>query len=151
MSVYCSESDKRVCHFCIWVCDWFATWLYSPESWHRWNVETNTVDFFSRSASTTIVGEDRLYMMVGLERKEPASIFCQRGQLKFIHQSVGVTTTTVILLILISTTTIINVEEFLLSHSSVVSTDSRWRRGCTSDGREMTVRFYYFFMTVRIF
>merc|ERR1712203_991128 len=24
------------------------------------------------------------------------------------------------------------------SHSSVVSTDSRWRRGCTSDGREMT-------------
>ena len=47
-------------------------------------------------------------------------------------------------------TLIINVEEFLLSHSSVVSTDSRWRRGCTSDGREMTVRFYYFYITVRI-
>ena len=89
-------------------------------------------------------------MIVGLEGKEPASIFCQRGRLKFIHQSVGVTTTTVILLLLISTTTIINVEVFLLSHSSVVSTDSRWRRGCTSDGREMTVRFYDFFRTVGI-
>ena len=96
--------------------------------------------------------KDMLYMIVGLEGKEPASIFCQRGQLKLIHQSVGVTTTTVILLILISTTTIIiiNVEELLLSHSSVVSTDSRWRRGCTSDGREMTVRFYDFFRTVGI-
>ena len=107
------------------------------------------MDFFSRSASTTIVGEDMLHKMVGLEGKEPASILCQRGQLKFIHQSV--TTTTVILLILISTTTtIINVEEFHLSHSSVVSTDSRWRRGCTSDGHEMTVRFYDFFRTVGI-
>ena len=34
-----SESDKRVCHFCIWVCDWFATWLYSPESWNLTQVE----------------------------------------------------------------------------------------------------------------
>ena len=109
------------------------------------------MDFFSRSASTTIVGEDMLYMIVGLEGKEPASIFSQRGQLKFVHQSVT-TTTVLLLLILISTTTttIINVEEFLLSHSSVVSTDSRWRRGCTSDGHEMTVRFYDFFRTIRI-
>merc|ERR1719201_1746645 len=36
------------------------------------------------------------------------------------------------------TTIMITMTTVLLSHSSVVSDNSRWRRGCTTDGSQMT-------------
>ena len=52
--------------------------------------------------------------------------------------TIMITTTTTIMI----TTIMITMTTVLLSHSSVVSDSSRWRRGCTTDGSQMTVRFF---------
>ena len=53
------------------------------------------------------------------------------GGAAHIQQIVGLVTLSIIRIV---TTT-------LVSRSTVVSSDSRWRRGCTTDGHEMTVFF----------